>query len=388
MKGVPVELWRWAGELFANGLHRKEVGLRLVEAGLEPALADEVAHDVGVIAALSLGAQLRREVGPEHLVEVRAPGGHGGPPLQPGVEVRAEGGHGGPSRQPGVEVRAQGGHGGPSRQPGVEVRAQGGHGGPSRQPGVEVRAQGGHGGPSRQPGVEVSAERFWREHWELNRPLILRGYADGWPARRWTLAGLAERFGEAPIEVEVDRDPARHYEGRWVTTGLASFVADLESRPGNDRYCIARNKNLEKELAPLLDEVEVDPELFDRTRLSGGSSLWIGPSGTTTPLHYDTTNILFTQLVGRKRFGLVSPDWAGLMLRLDGFYVLGDLSAVPPGAMHEVTLEPGDALFLPAGWFHRVVALDASISFSLLCFRRPNDFSWCHPARILRSSPR
>ncbi|HRE89772.1 MAG TPA: cupin-like domain-containing protein [Myxococcota bacterium] len=324
MKGVPVELWRWAGELYANGLARKDVALRLVEAGLEPALADEVAHDVGVIAALSLGAQLRREVGPEHLVEVRAEGGHRGPRLHQGVEVFAETG-------------------------------------------------------------PMSAERFWREHWELNRPLVLRGYADSWPARRWTLSGLAERFGDAPIEVEVDRDPTRHYEGRWVTTTLSAFLADLEGRPGNDRYCIARNKNLEKALAPLLDDIVVDTELFDASRLSGGSSLWIGPGGTITPLHYDTTHILFTQLVGRKRFGLVSPDWVGLMLRLDGFYVMGDLAAVPPGALHEVTLEPGDALFLPAGWFHRVVALDASVSFSLLCFRRPNDFSWCHPARLLRT---
>lgn len=251
---------------------------------------------------------------------------------------------------------------------------------------------GGHGGAPLQGlgagTVPLSAERFWREHWELNRPLVLRGYAKDWPARGWSFAGLSECFGDAPIEVEVDRDPKRHFEGRWVTTSLAAFLADLESRPGNDRYCIARNKNLEKALAPLLDDVVVDPELFDANRLSGGSSLWIGPAGTTTPLHYDTTHILFTQLVGRKRFGLVSPDWAGLMLRLDGFYVLGDLAAVPPGALCEVTLEPGDALFLPAGWFHRVVALDASISFSLLCFRRPNDFSWCHPSRLLRSSAR
>lgn len=307
MKGVPAELWRWAGELFANGLTKGDVVVRLVEAGLEGRLADKVAHDVGVIAALSLASQLRREVGPERLVE---------------------------------------------------------------------------------RGTTIDPDAFWREHWELNRPLILRGYAKEWPARGWSFAGLAERFGGAPIEVEVDRDPKRHYEGRWVTTTLADFVSDLERRPGNDRYCIARNKNLEKALAPLLDDVVVDPELFDRRRLSGGSSLWIGPAGTTTPLHYDTTQILFTQLVGRKRFGLVSPDWAGLMLRLDGFYVLGDADAVPPGALHELTLEPGDALFLPAGWFHRVVALDASISFSLLCFHRPNDFSWCHPARLLRTSPR
>jgi hypothetical protein len=307
MRGVRPELWRWAGELYADGLGRPEVARELERAGLSPELAAEVAHDVGVIAALSLPNQLRRELGPDRLVECT---------------------------------------------------------------------------------TAPSSSAFWREHWELNRPLVLRGYADAWPARRWTLTNLVERFGDAPIEVEVDRDPTHHFEGRWVTMCLRDFVADLETRPGNDRYCIARNKNLEKALTSLLDDVVVDPELFDASRLHGGSSLWIGPAGTTTPLHYDTTHILFTQLVGRKRFGLVSPDWSGLYLRLDGFYVREDLAAVPPGALYEVTLAAGDALFLPAGWLHRVEALDTSVSLSLLCFRRPNDFSWCHPAKLLQSSSR
>lgn len=229
-------------------------------------------------------------------------------------------------------------------------------------------------------------ERFFRDHWELGRPLVLRGYADHWPARRWTFQGLAERFPEAAIEVEVDRSAARHFEGRWVDERLVDFLADLETRPGNDRYCIARNHNLDKALAPLLDDVEVDPEWFEARRMRGGASLWIGPRGTFTPLHYDTTHILFTQLIGRKRFGLVSPDWCGLALRLDGFYVKDDLAAVPPHALVEVTLEPGDALFLPVGWYHRVEALDPSLSLSLLCFRRHNDFTWAHPQRLGRGA--
>ena len=54
MRGVRPELWRWAGELYADGLGRPEVARELERAGLSPELAAEVAHDVGVIAALSL----------------------------------------------------------------------------------------------------------------------------------------------------------------------------------------------------------------------------------------------------------------------------------------------------------------------------------------------
>lgn len=240
-------------------------------------------------------------------------------------------------------------------------------------------------GPTLKEAHGALPSSFWSDHWELNRPLILRGHADAWPARNWSLDGLAARFPDATVEVEVERDPARHFEGRWVERPLATFIADVQARPSNDHYCIARNQNLEHALSPLLKDIVVDPDHFDAGRLVGGSSLWIGPAATLTPLHYDTTNILFVQLVGHKRFWLVSPDWSGLLFRLDGFYVRDDLAAVPPEALHEVVLSPGDALFLPVGWFHRVLALSPSVSFSLLCFRRPNDFSWCHPSRLMRS---
>jgi len=226
---------------------------------------------------------------------------------------------------------------------------------------------------------------FWADHWEQNRPLVLRGHADAWPARDWTLDGLSDRFPDAAVEVEIERDPSRHFEGRWVERPLSTFIAEVQAGPSNDHYCIARNKNLERALSPLLLDIVVDPDHFEARHLAGGSSLWIGPAGTLTPLHYDTTNILFVQLVGQKRFWLVSPDWSGLLFRLEGFYVRDDLVAVPPEAIHEVVLSPGDALFLPVGWFHRVAALSPSVSFSLLCFRRPNDFSWCHPSRLMRS---
>ena len=132
-----------------------------------------------------------------------------------------------------------------------------------------------------------------------------------------------------------------------------------------------------------LDDVRVDPEWFDPTRLAGGTSFWLGPAGTVTPLHHDTTNILFCQLYGRKELVLVSPLEAALLPEARGFYSTLRADTEPfPARRHRLVLAPGEALFLPVGWWHEVRALDVSISFSLLAFRRPNVFDEYQPGFV------
>lgn len=45
----------------------------------------------------------------------------------------------------------------------------------------------------------------------------------------------------------------------------------------------------------------------------------------------------------------------------------------------EVTLEPGQSLFIRVGWWHCVEALDVSISLSFTNFNAPNQFSADYP---------
>ena len=45
----------------------------------------------------------------------------------------------------------------------------------------------------------------------------------------------------------------------------------------------------------------------------------------------------------------------------------------------EVTLNPGDALFVPLGWWHQVASLDFSVTITHTNFRWPNDFHVDYP---------
>jgi len=156
----------------------------------------------------------------------------------------------------------------------------------------------------------------------------------------------------------------------------------------NDFYMVANNRTMMRPaFRALLDDVRAPRGVIEAPIPPGATSLWIGPAGTVTPLHHDSTNILFCQIYGRKRFELIAPTETALLAEPYGFYSPIDLDrraeaahpAVRALLVKDVVVGPGDCLFLPAGWWHRVTSLDVSISFSLLGFPRPNSFDWYRP---------
>ena len=59
-----------------------------------------------------------------------------------------------------------------------------------------------------------------------------------------------------------------------------------------------------------------------------------------------------------------------------------DLRAFPEWKHAHVVVEPGEALFIPIGWWHHVRSLGVAISFSLTTHRYRNDFGEYCPGAI------
>lgn len=228
-----------------------------------------------------------------------------------------------------------------------------------------------------------AADEFFSRYWSTSTPAIFTDIVPRWRAR-WSPANLRERFGKVIVEActgrEHDLRPDANWEAHREELTLAEYIDRvLDHDRSNDLYLIANNRNTARpQLRPLWDDVVLPEGWFDEPRLPRGSALWLGPAGTVTPLHHDTSNILFCQIHGRKRI-MLAPPWATALLdTARGVY--NDRSPrdlVDEGIESiELTLGAGEALFLPVGWWHDVRALDASVSLALNAFARDNRFEW------------
>ncbi|MCA9660953.1 MAG: cupin-like domain-containing protein, partial [Myxococcales bacterium] len=237
------------------------------------------------------------------------------------------------------------------------------------------------------------AAEFFARYWETNTPVILTDLVRAWPAfGRWGPDYFRRKFGEVEVEFEAERGGDRDCDANFAAYRRVGRFADYVDRvvaaaPGNDLYTIANNHNLRRPgLRPLFDDLRLPAGYFAEDRLGGGAALWFGPAGTVTSLHHDTSNILFCQVLGRKRLRLGAPGDPALLDAARGVYSRIDpedpaLARVEDGGPHlfDVELAAGEALFLPVGWWHHVRALDLSVSVALNAFSRANSYPWYVP---------
>jgi hypothetical protein len=242
-----------------------------------------------------------------------------------------------------------------------------------------------------------SAEVFFNRYYATLTPVVLTGLVPRWPAfGLWSPAHFRAAYGHVEVEMsdgrEGDPDHELRRERHARPTRMDAFVDRvLSAGESNDFYLIARNYNTRRpELAPLMDQIDWSCGYFDRAIAPESSALWFGPAGTVTPLHHDSSSILFAQVYGRKKLLLASPAETALLDGVRAMYAAVDPEhperAERPShrgvLFSEVILEAGEALFIPAGWWHHVRALTVSISVALNGFARPNPFAWYQPGSL------
>lgn len=234
----------------------------------------------------------------------------------------------------------------------------------------------------------MTPDQFLREHYVAHKPAILTDWIDNWPALKlWNPDYLDRKIGRTTqIELQKGRSKTANFEieklklkTRIPFGELTDFIRKDE--PSNDMYVTANNGATNRAaLDPIWSDFSAIPGI---TKSDAGNDgfLWIGPKGTLTPFHHDLTHNLLIQVTGRKRVHIV-PSWEEARMKpLNKYFSewsLEKLKAAPAASrptLLECEIGPGDALFIPVGWWHHVEGLEASCSVLFTNFVWPNDYT-------------
>lgn len=235
-----------------------------------------------------------------------------------------------------------------------------------------------------------SREEFLDRFYSQNKPVVIEGALDDWPAlEKWQSGDyLKERCGDAIVEVQANRESDDDYELNSIKhkqeMRFSEFVDIVESGvETNDWYMTANNSGKNKQaIRALWDDIRF-PDYLNPNHAYGDGFFWYGPAGTVTPIHHDMTNNFMAQVRGRKRVKIIAPFESAHVYNhrhcfspvdienpdLERFPDMKDVSII------DVEISPGDLFFLPVGWWHGVRGLDLSITMTFTNFVYPNEFS-------------
>jgi len=254
---------------------------------------------------------------------------------------------------------------------------------------------------------DMTHERFFGDFFQ-QRPVVMTDQISHWPAlTAWGPGYFRSRYGQTPVWLS-RYDPSsertfleQNIDHQFREGTMAEYVDSLTSE--NGRYSIRESVGLLQRNPELLDDL-------DHFRPFGCTheppddqfmALWFAPKGTITGMHIDVgENVLF-HLHGHKHVMLFSPDNTALLyeedlsqldapgladrvdsdtLQMWRHYVRwSKVNAFSPdverfpllgtAAYLEGVIGPGDALYIPCGWWHTVRSLDVTISVSKSVFK-------------------
>lgn len=213
------------------------------------------------------------------------------------------------------------------------------------------------------------------------RPVIMEDLTRPWPAReKWTLEHMVEVAGHVKVPL-YDSQRSRghkHQHAPATRMPLAEYLNRLAQGENNLRLFFFNLFAAVPELAGDFDYPDIGLKFFRKLPV-----LFMGGKGARVQLHFDIdlADILLCHFGGAKRVILFDREQTRFLYRVPfSFSALFDVRVDTPDyarfpALARVrgqiaSLEHGDALYIPPGFWHYVIYDEIGFSMSLRAFPR------------------
>ena len=230
--------------------------------------------------------------------------------------------------------------------------------------------------------VEISSEDFKKKYYIPKRPLIITGLAKQWPAYgKWNWEFLKTIVGDVKVGLynNIKSDAYTPINTADDYKSFGEYIDMIKDGPAAWRIFLFNIF----EHAPQLTRDFAWPEHLMKGFVKRYPMLFTGGKTSITHMHFDIdlSHILHTQFLGRKRV-LLFPHEEQYKLYRKPFEVLSladfsnyyknngtpdyhNFPALKYANGYDVTLEHGDTLFMPAGYWHHMEYLDSGFAMSL-----------------------
>ncbi|KAI9092859.1 hypothetical protein DFS34DRAFT_667092 [Phlyctochytrium arcticum] len=222
---------------------------------------------------------------------------------------------------------------------------------------------------ARIEGNIMTSETFQEEYESLSRPVMILGLAKRWMAMQtWSIDAYKEKHGSTLFKVGNE-----YGHPQTVKMAFGAYIDYMSTQHDESPLYVFDDKFAQK--APELAMEYAVPDIFSEDYFSVLGEerppykwLVVGPARSGASWHVDPmgTSAWNTLISGHKRWALYPPHCSPPGLREDDEVppstLLWYLEVYPHLPNHlkpiEILQEPGETIFVPAGWWHAVLNLD------------------------------
>ncbi|XP_077998563.1 uncharacterized protein LOC144451559 [Glandiceps talaboti] len=234
----------------------------------------------------------------------------------------------------------------------------------------------------------ISPQEFWDKYASQRRPALFKGAAKNFPAfNLWTDDYLMKNYGNMKVKLEgkVEKEEVPVGEKGLGQDTISSF---LNTYIVKDSYVVSQLPD------PMSHEVLVLPCVLCGTFKDRilEANFWLSSGGTKSLLHRDADNAFNCLLNGTKDWILIDPKHEdNIPIAIEAASAGGGFALLDPDSVNLLkypkfidvpwqyaNITPGDCLFLPYGYWHRVLSygsknMAVSVLFSRLKTFEPYD---------------